>query len=417
MSDLGRVLRADARRTALVFAVPILALAGVATAWQATLAGLPGVAYWDNTVVALASAVRLLGPCAAALAAWVAVREHRLDYLRGLTPRSPAIGPLLDLMLLTGVALAAYGVVALVTVCDTLLREGAGRPHPLGIVAGAAALAPHVVLGYLCGRIAPFPMVVLPVAGAAGLWTALRGGGWWSLLPPAAIRPVELFTGLRTRVLADQTLWALGLAATLTLAYVWTLTRRRTLAVPLAVAVAVTAISTVRLEASGGSAVVPAPIDHVCREWPLTVCVHPALRPALPALDAAMTPLAARLAGTPGAFSRVEQRPVGEPARIWRGVAYIRVPDLSPGFEWRAVRELRASLIDAQSCAEPHRRHGAAYRGLVDAWLLDERAPEMFDAETARRFGSWSERERRLWLRLNYADYRRCTLVRQSFGG
>ena len=56
MCDLGRVLRLDARRTALLFAVPVLAVAGVAAAWWNLI---PGVAYWDNAVIAINSFNRI----------------------------------------------------------------------------------------------------------------------------------------------------------------------------------------------------------------------------------------------------------------------------------------------------------------------------------------------------------------------
>src|ERR687895_274254 len=79
--ELGRMLRIDARRTAVFVSIPALVLVGIAAAWPTLL---PGVAYWDNAVAALGGSVRLLGPAAAALGAWVAIREHRLDHLRGL---------------------------------------------------------------------------------------------------------------------------------------------------------------------------------------------------------------------------------------------------------------------------------------------------------------------------------------------
>ncbi len=149
MSDLGRVLRIDARRTAPFLAVPALALLGAVAAWRALL---PGVAYWDDAVAALFASVRVLGPASAALAAWVALREHRLGYLRGLSARSPALGPLLDLLLLGVVALTAYAAVAAVVVVKTLLHVEAGHPQVLGLLAGALSLLLYTVVGYLAGR-------------------------------------------------------------------------------------------------------------------------------------------------------------------------------------------------------------------------------------------------------------------------
>ncbi|SPT59006.1 hypothetical protein [Actinomadura madurae] len=409
MSDLGRVLRLDARRTALLVAVPVLTLVGTA----ATVLSLcPSVAYWDNTVVALVNAVRFLGPVAAALAAWAAVRERPLDYLRDLTARSPATGVLFDLLLLSSAALVSYLAVTALVVAVTLVHEEAGHPHPLGAVAGAGALVLHVVVGYLTGRVVPHRVTAALVLAVTSLWAALRvpGVSWWSLLPPAALPRLDLFTTLRPAVFADQVLWAAGTTTALILGYVMWVTRRFLIVLPLAVALAATAAATLDLRGSSG-AVVPAAAEPVCRRWPLTVCVHPALRHALPRLMEQVTPLAARLDGTPGAFTRVEQRPAWVPVTVAGGVAAVHVDEsLSPGYAARAVRQISEGLKDGPACASPN-----GYRALVDAWLLGDDPRAVADSRTARRFASWSERRRRAWLRLHFTEYRTCALDRDDF--
>jgi hypothetical protein len=416
VSELARVLRVDARRTAVLVAVPVLAVLGLVLAWQSLI---PGVAYWDNTVVAVSASVRLLGPATATLAAWGAVREHRIDYLRSLTSRPAATGPLLDLLLLTVVALLAYGVVAAVAVVETLVRAGSGDLRPAGLLAGAAALVPHVVLGCLAGRLLPSPLVVVAVAAATSLWAIGRtdGSSWLSLLPPATIGQVQLFDGLRPGVFNDQLIWSLGLGATLVLSYVWAVSRRAVVALPVAAALVVTAVGTVRLHGYGGAALAPAPTGYTCGRWPLTVCVHPALRPALPSLEAAVTPLAARLAGTPGAFTWVEQLPGDDPVTVRDGVARVHLTDLAPGYGHRAAQEIALGLVDSRACAAPGRRRGLAYGTMVSAWLLDERPPSVPDPAAARRFGRWSEQTRRNWLSEHYTDYRRCALGPYDFMG
>ncbi|MFD0688396.1 hypothetical protein [Actinomadura fibrosa] len=416
MSDLGRVLRLDARRTALLVAVPVLTLVGIAAAASSLT---PSVAYWDDSVVALLDAVRLLGPLAAGLAAWTAVRERPLDYLRHLTARSPATGVLFDLLLLSVAALAAYAAVTTVVAGITVVHAAAGGPPALGVVAGAGTLVLHVVAGYLAGRAFPHRATAAMVLAAASLWSALRvpGAAWWSLLPPAAFERVHLFAALRPAVLADQVALSVGLTAALVLWYVVWATRRLVTVVPLAVAVAVAVIAGVGLYGSGGGTVSPVPAEPVCREWPLTVCVHPALREALPALMAVATPLAARLDGTPGAFTRVEQRPAWIPAEIVDGVAGVHLDeDLAPGFEERAVREIRDGLLDGSACAGPRRPVSDGYGGLVDAWLTGEEPPAVPDERAARRFASWGELRRREWLRLRFARYRSCSLGADDFG-
>lgn len=415
MSDLGRVLRLDARRTALLVAVPVLTVVGTGAA---VLSLCPSVAYWDNSVVALVNAVRFIGPVAAGLAAWTAVRERPLDYLRELTARSPATGVLFDLLLLSAAALLSYLMVAVVVVVVTLLQQEAGEPHPLGVAAGAMALVLHMVAGYLSGRAVPHRATAAMVLAVTMLWAVSRAPGtsWWSLLPPAAYHRPQLFTALRPDVLLDQVVWAAGVTAVLVLGYVMWATRRALIVLPLGLALAAAVTATLGLHGSGGVAVTPAAAEPVCRRWPLTVCVHPALRSALPTLMAAATPLAIRLNGTPGAFTRVEQRPVWTPVAVTDGVAAVHLDEeLAPGYETRALRQIRDGVRDARACAPPRRPGTDGYQALVDAWLMGEEPPAVLDARAARTFASWSENARRDWLRLHFAHYRACSLGPRDF--
>ncbi|WP_420804481.1 hypothetical protein [Actinomadura atramentaria] len=411
MSELGRVLRQDARRTALLVAVPLLTVAGCLAAWPSLA---PGVAYWENSSVALLNAARFVGPVAAALAAWAGVRERSLDFLRDLTTRSPATAALLDLLLLATAAVAVYAAVVAVVAVETLTRQDAGRPHPLGPLAGASAFVLHVVAGYLAGRVLPRAATPLLVLAATVPWALLRppGGAWWSLLPPAAYDRVGLFDKLRTDVLADQALWALGLTAVLVLGYTARVDRRRALVPPLLAALLVTGVATVRLAEAGDRPLAPAPTGLACRQWPLVICVHPALRAALPQLTAAITPLAGRLTGTPAAFTRVEQRPADAPAGVAGGVAAIHLDEtLDDGYAGRAASRILAE-VTAVPCPSPR---AAQYRSLVDAWLLGAVPPPIPDERTAVRFGAWTENLRRTWLRTHYAAYRDCDLGPGTF--
>lgn len=440
VSDLSRVLRLDARRAAPLAAVPALAATGVLAAWHAML---PGAGGWDNAVVGLTGAARWMGPAAAALAAWPAVREHRLGYLRDLTARSPATGPLLDLLLLSHAVLLAYGLAAAAVIARTAPAERPGAAHVLGLLAGAAAVTLHVVVGYLAGRAVPHPLTAAAALGLTGLWAALRGSGssWLNLLPPAALGRLEPFTTLRPQIPAGQLLWSIGLAAALVVGHVWTLTRLRRLALPLACALAMTVLGTQRLS-TAGSAAVPAQVGHVCRQWPLTICVHPALDSGLPALENALTPLAARLAATPAAFTRVMQRPDDEPAGVRQGVAHVHLRALTPGFERRVVRQILDSLADPRACADPRRAGGRAYQALVEAWLRGEEAPVTASSSprpatgglepasvaasvrapavggfalASRRFAGWDETRRRAWLAEHFDAYRGCALDHRHF--
>jgi hypothetical protein len=412
VSDLGRVLRIDARRTAPFLAVPGLALLGAVAAWRALL---PGVAYWDDAVAALFASVRVLGPASAALAAWVALREHRLGYLRGLSARSAALGPLLDLLLLGVVALSAYAAVAAVVVVKTLLHVEAGHPQVVGLLAGALTLLVYTIIGYLAGRAVPRLPTVAAAAAVTCLWGVARPGTWTYLLPPPGVEHIHPFAGLRTGLLAAQALWSFGLGTLLVTSHLWMLTRRAWLALPLVAAAALVAVTTLWIHAQQRAPLAPRAFEYSCRQWPLTVCVHPALRSALPSLEAALTPLATRLSGTPGSFTRVEHRPDNDFPRPARGVVYIHLRDLSPGYEHRAEQEIQISLLDARTCGNPAHAAGVRYTALVSAWLLDEAPPRLTDAVAARDFARWAEGRRRHWLRTQYARYRSCTLRGQDF--
>ncbi len=412
MSELGRVLRIDARRAAPLLAVPALALLGAIAAWRALL---PGVAYWDDAVAALFTSVRFLGPASAALAAWVALREHRLDYLRGLSPRSPAVGPLVDLMLLGVITLSAYCVVAAIVAVKTLINVQAGHPQFMGLLAGALTLLVYTVIGYLGGRILPRLATVVAAAAITYVWGVARPGTWTYLLPPPGVEHIRPFAGLRTELLTGQALWSVGLGALLITGYLWALTRQARFAVPVLAATALVAGTTLWIHAQQRTPLTPRAFEYSCRQFPLTVCVHPALRGALPSLEDALTPLATRLSGTPGRFSRVEHRPETDFPRPAHGVVYIHLRDLSPGYEHRAEQEVEISLLDARTCGDPRHALGARYSALVSAWLLDEAPPRLVDQTAARDFGRWSEAERRLWLRPHYARYHACTLRGKDF--
>jgi succinate dehydrogenase hydrophobic anchor subunit len=406
------VLRIDARRTSLILAVPVLALIGTVAAWRALL---PGVAYWDDAIAALFSAIGLLGPASAAFAAWIGMRERRLDYLRGMAPRSPALGPLIDLLLLGAVTTGAFAIVSAVVATRTMIHLGAGHPKVSGLLAGTGALLVYTIIGYIAGRTLPHLLTVAGVALVTYLWGTLRPATWYGLLPPPDIGHVRLFAALRNELLASEAVWSFGLAALLVSGYLLVLTRRRWLALPLVAAAAVTACSTAWIHGQQHAPVVPRFLAYACRQWPLTVCVHPALRTALPTLENALTPLATRLSGTPGRFFRVEHRPDYDRTRPGHGIAYIHLRDLSPGFEHRAEREINLSLLDGRSCGDPRSATGAKYSSLISAWLLDEMPPRIANITVARTFARWDEMQRRVWLRNHYWRYCSCRLSAADF--
>lgn len=395
-------MRVDARRWSLLVALPALAGIGAVAGWRSLPVGLHD---WDGTVRAAEASVRWAGPAAAALAAWTGVRGRRLDYLRALAARSPAAAPLHDLALLVAVAVAAH-LCGWALVAGRLLGDGGfGAAQAAALAAGACATALLVVAGYLVGRVRPHPASVPAVAVAAWAWCSFRPGPAWAVLPPARLGPVDPFEELLARVPAAQAGWAAGLAVALVLAYTAWITRRSRLLAPVCLALGAVVGCTAWLEATGEDVAVPARPTYVCREWPVVVCVHPALREALPTLGAAIAPLATRLAGTPGAIARIEQIPGREPVRVARGVVGFHLADLSPGYERRVVRELGAALGGCGAGAR------TGYQAMVVSWLLDEPMP----VRPITAFAHWAEGQRREWFARNYRFFRSCELSRAHF--
>jgi hypothetical protein len=383
-----------------VAAAALLTVCGLITAWRDLI---PGIAYWDNAVGALVASVRVTGPLAAGLAALIAA---------GRTPERRGAG----LVRACAIAAASYTALAIGVAAKTLWHDTSGHLVLSGILAGLAALLLHVVIGYAAGSLLRSPLTA-PAAAllayAADAWMLARRGVWWRLLAPTSAPPESVFAHWRPAVFHGQLAWYAGLALAVAAAYLLVTLGRRWLVVPLAAAVALAAFGVVQLHHYRGRALaVSAPRDLVCRDWPLTVCVHPAMRGALQNLEIAAMPVAERLSHTPGEFQRLVQLPVGNGAVAGPGVRWIRLPALAHGYADTAMTSVVRQIPDPAACAAPGA--DAAATGLVLRWL----ATGQVDRRTAggRAFGRLSEGERRAWLRAHYDQVRTCRVRTADFG-
>ncbi|MCT9929101.1 hypothetical protein N5079_02580 [Planotetraspora sp. A-T 1434] len=388
----------------------VLLALGLVTAWSVLI---PGFMDWDDIVVAVIGSLRLTGPVAAAFAAWVAVRGRRANNGRALTPWRAVKAPLAILVVVSG----SFGATVLVLCLRAALGEQPGHLLPSGLAMCVASLALYVVVGWIVGWLVP--LLVTPVLagiGTYGLFTGLANGWTWAdRLAPATREPYDVFEGLSADAFSDQTLWLLGLSAALLLGWV-ALVTRRTLALAAAV-IAVLAAGT------GGARLVMEPqtlaaserLVYSCQEWPISVCVHPAMRAGLTELAGTFTTIAARLAGTPAAFKRVEQHARGDDAPADPGVVFIHVDDLGVGYAERAAAEFLDRL--AKPCPG---MISAGYRAIVVAWLRNQPLPGGTLPEhqyAARWFSELTENQRRDWLRMFYSDFASCRLQSRHFGG
>lgn len=404
------VTREELNQSAAV-AVAVLLGLGLVTAWNVLI---PGVAAWENTVVAVIGSLRLTGPVAAAFAAWVALRKRRAR-----RRRAPVMGawrvlraPLAVLL----VVVAAFGATVFVLAVRNALSEQAGRLPPSGLAAGAAGLAFFVALGWLAGWLLPrgiTPFAVLAGAYALAEWAA-GGPVWAQRLAPSVGEPYDLFGGPDPEAFADQALWLAGAGATLLLGWAAVVSRRVLPAVAAVAALLAGGVGMARLLAVAERPPAAEPVAYACQEWPITVCVHPGMRAGLDELSATFITLASRLAGTPAAFSRVEQHSRRDRPDPRPGVVPVHVDDLSPGYADRAVAEFTARL--APPCREP----AEGYREIVLAWLRGDPIPAGTLPEH-RRAAAWfsglTEQQRRDWLRMFYADFAHCRLAKNHFAG
>ncbi|WP_432931054.1 hypothetical protein ACQPZZ_10215 [Microbispora sp. CA-135349] len=399
--------RGELKHGALVAATVLLVLALVA-AWSVLI---PGFMDWDDIVAAVIGSLRLTGPLGAAFAAWVALRRRSAEKGRVLTPWRAARAPLSIIAVVTG----SFGATVLLLGLRAALTGQGGPLLPGGLAMSVAGLGLYVVVGWILGWLVP--VVVVPLiagAGTYGLFTwVATGPNWADRLAPATGEPYDLLSGVSESAYTDQTLWLLGLSTALLLGWV-ALVTRRTLALAAAV-IAVLAAGTGAARLVTGPRTMTVSERLVCQEWPISVCVHPALRGGLAELATVFTALAMRLNGTPAAFTRVEQRAYGEQDPAGRGVVVVHLDDLGSGYAQRAATEFLDRL--ARPCPETA---AAGYRAVVVAWLRGVSppgGPSREHREASVWFSELTEAQRRDWLRMFYSDFVSCRLQAKHFGG
>ncbi|GGM85498.1 hypothetical protein GCM10010106_35570 [Thermopolyspora flexuosa] len=402
------VTREELNQSAAV-AVAVLLGIGLVTAWNVLI---PGVAAWENTVVAVVGSLRHTGPVAAAFAAWVALRVRRAR-----RRRAPAPGPWRALrvpLAVLAVVVGAFGATVVVLALRTAVSDQAGRLPPSGLLAGAAGLAFFVALGWIAGWALPrgiTPIAVLAAGYAISHWTE-HGPDWAGRLGPSIREPYDLFGALDPELFTGQALWLTGAGAALLLGWSAVVSRRVLPAAAAVVALVAAGAGVARLLAPAARAQAAGPVAYACQEWPITVCVHPGMRAGLDELSARFIGLASRVAGTPAAFSRVEQHSRRHHPELPAGTVAIHVDDLRPGYADRAVAEFTERL--APRCAEP----AGGYREIVMGWLRGGPIPAGPLPEH-RRAAAWfsglTEAQRRDWLQLFYTDFARCGLTVNHF--
>ena len=447
------LLRIEARRNPAPLVLPLLAL----LLWLTPLAqNTRPVALWLDRSVDVGASVELLGPFAAAAAAWTASRDHRrkMTDLLASTPRNPYARTLAAWLVSLGWMAAFYVALAAAYLSITATQATWGGPQWWPVIAGLVALIMCSAGGFALGlllrtRFATPLAAVGTLAVIMGLMSAAVNSnaaiGLLSPLYPAFglnalvfYAPQPDLSILKIVCYVGVLGLALGLAA-------WHFRAdrpsvRRAGAALLAAGLAVTATAagldaTARVgnhgvtvpafhNAAAGHAV---PYTPVCSHTRLPVCVHPAYDGGseLAVLSSLINKIAGPVLGVPGMPVRAEQAPAapsgvqGDPPVLPIQPFIIQGTSLPPAPAESIDADIALSLfvpahVDPEH-ATPAQRALAVYllRQAHDnpsgVWPLDQAI-----TAAAARFAALAPAARTAWLTTHLAALRAGSLTPQD---
>jgi len=351
----ARVLRLEIRRSVVPWAVPLLVALFLFDTYR-TAAGLPPVWTVRSSVITQGMLVDFI-PFAAGLGAWVGSREGRRktrDLLAttvspALMRQASALGATLFWLLLVFLA----GVVVLYV--TTALQATWGGPPLWPVAVGAVGVVTVTALGFTAGVLFPgrftaplaaIGVVLLSFAGDHAALNVAPGTSTYALLSPGTAVPLiddGVFYRAAPDVAIAQVMFMAGLSVALLgllalapvsrvpfrgLLSAFGRTGRWLCAAGVGLLVAGVAASstayalagTAKLGVSGwaipalhdAASDQPVPYTPDCAGSSFRVCVHPAFSAYLDDANAALQPVAAEIAGLPGAPVRTELAAAGD---------------------------------------------------------------------------------------------------------
>jgi hypothetical protein len=311
--------------------LPLLAVLLGATEIRNDLSHAP---LWAVRSMDLQIQVELTGAIVAAVAAWVATRDHRrhVTDLVVTTVRDRWSRQLTAWAAVTGWALVFYGACVAVVYGVTAAQTDWGGPIWWLPAVGAAAIVAFSAVGFAIGTAfpsrftAPLVAIVALFAPQIGVIAIQHGHPWGrvSFAEGATVPGTATFVPFHHGLSVTQLLFLLGITAVALGALALpggaggrrlrsvgaVVTTLGVLAAGTGVALADTARET------GQGIVIPAlhaaaddrPVVAVpvCDHGAIPVCVHPAYQAMLPVLSAQIAPILGEVAGLPGAPERVE---------------------------------------------------------------------------------------------------------------
>jgi hypothetical protein len=416
---LARVLRLEIRRSEVRWAIPLIAALFFFDTYR-TATGLPPVWTVRSSVIT-DNMLDDFVVFAAGLAAWVGSREGRRKTGDLLTTtvrpawarQAAALGGTLFwllLIFLAGVAVlyvqtarqatwggpplwpVAVGVAAVVTV--TAGGFTVGTIFPGRFTAPLAAVAAFVVFfaAYHAG------LKVTPTSGRYGLLSPATAvplgddGVFYHVAPDVAIAEVMFMGGITVALLGVLALFPVlrgpyrGLFSAISRTGRW-LCAAGVVLLAAGVAASWTAFSltgTAKLTVSGwdipalhdAASDRPIPYTPDCAGSTFTVCVHPAFSAYLGAAAAALQPVAAEIAGLPGAPVRAEQVPSGDGLRategMWfPGLAATGVIGTPPVYDYSSDNPEAPLWGSPEETGNPVWRHGFQ-QGFLTAYVVGQ---------------------------------------------
>jgi hypothetical protein len=365
----ARVLRIEIRRSVVLWAVPLLLALFYFDSFR-TAAGLPPVWTVRSSVIT-SHMIADFGPIAAGLAAWVASREGRRKTgdLVATTVRpawarqASALGATLFWLLL------AFLVGVAMVYIDTALNATWGGPPLWPVAVGVVEVVTFAVIGFTAGAlfsgrftaplaaIGTFLLAEIGFHAAAGVKPGTSTFGLLSTATTVPLGDVGVFYHVAPDLAIAQVMFMGGimvaLLGVLALAPVFLVSYRQILSVVsragrwlcvagvallaagvAAAATAFTLTGTARLGVSGweipalhdAASDQPIPYTPDCAGTSFQVCAHPAFSGFLASANAALQPVAAEIAGLPGAPVRAEEVPSGDGILGTQGMNFAGVP-------------------------------------------------------------------------------------------
>ena len=416
-------VRIELRRGPGLWSLPVLVGLGVFMA----RAQMSADNVWSYATGAVTSAPVLMAPLALGVAAWAGGRSQRRAARHAwlLAGRDPAQAPLVEAGVLAACATVAYALVAMVTLVPTAATATWGGPFWWWLASAGVGFTTAICVAYCVGVLLPgrfTPFIAALVTYLATTWNLGQYGTWYAMFP-FTVELIPPFSAPHAPTMRGQMLWFTGLALlALTLVAVKVRSSARVV-IPAAGASLALAVSgaAIVIGENGRYVDVNRHIVWSCSGSSPQVCIHPAFANSFSPISQRAQAITQRLAATPFAISRVEQRPRGVGGLPTPGaIAYALDAPTVEHYE-RASLDIAIAALGVDSCARGPRRNNTAHAmaQLVVAWavgddnLFTPRTPDQQQAKM--HFLSLPLKSQQQWLTAHAGAVRTCSLAPQSF--